>query len=90
MVPTTVKETGSGHSHRLVGDVLLTTAFLSYAGPFNQEFRNLLLTEWKTEIEEQEIPLSPDANVLDMLMDTSVVRRDTGQLGGRLHQKNVI
>ena len=43
---------------RLVGDVLLATGFLSYAGPFNQEFRNLMLSLWKTEMSQQHIPFS--------------------------------
>ena len=43
----------------LVGDVLLSTGFLSYAGPFNQEYRSLLLELWKQEMEEQLIPFSP-------------------------------
>ncbi|KAM7390019.1 hypothetical protein PAMA_008269 [Pampus argenteus] len=43
----------------LVGDVLLSTGFLSYAGPFNQEYRSLLLELWKKEMEEKRIPFSP-------------------------------
>lgn len=43
----------------LVGDVLLSTGFLSYAGPFNQEYRSLLLEQWKKEMEEKTIPFSP-------------------------------
>lgn len=43
----------------LVGDVLLSAGFLSYAGPFNQEYRSLLLELWKREMEEKLIPFSP-------------------------------
>lgn len=43
----------------LVGDVLLSAGFLSYAGPFNQEYRSLLLELWKREMEQRLIPFSP-------------------------------
>ena len=43
---------------RLVGDVLLATAFLSYSGPFNQEFRDILLNCWKKEMRKNKIPFS--------------------------------
>ncbi|XP_069368231.1 dynein axonemal heavy chain 5 isoform X1 [Paralichthys olivaceus] len=57
----------------LVGDVLLSTGFLSYAGPFNQEYRCLLLELWKKEMEEKLIPFSPDLNVIGLLVDNATV-----------------
>ncbi|KAG2458608.1 DYH5 protein, partial [Polypterus senegalus] len=50
--------------NRLVGDVLLATGFLSYSGPFNQEYRNLLLKLWKKEMSTNRIPYSDDIKAL--------------------------
>uniref|UniRef100_A0A3P8WNT4 AAA+ ATPase domain-containing protein n=1 Tax=Cynoglossus semilaevis TaxID=244447 RepID=A0A3P8WNT4_CYNSE len=57
----------------LVGDVLLSTGFLSYAGPFNQEYRGLLLSLWKKEMEEKLIPFTSDLNVIGLLVDNATV-----------------
>uniref|UniRef100_A0A668VKE0 Dynein, axonemal, heavy chain 5 n=1 Tax=Oreochromis aureus TaxID=47969 RepID=A0A668VKE0_OREAU len=57
----------------LVGDVLLATGFLSYAGPFNQEYRSLLLTLWRKEMEEKLLPFSPELNVIGLLVDNATV-----------------
>ncbi|XP_054621741.1 dynein axonemal heavy chain 5 isoform X3 [Dunckerocampus dactyliophorus] len=58
---------------RQVGDVLLASGFLSYAGPFNQEYRSLLLELWKKELEDKLIPFSPDVNVIGLLVDNATV-----------------
>ena len=60
--------------HRLVGDVLLCTGFLSYSGPFNQEFRDKLITLWQKEMRERKIPYSQDLNLISMLVDNTTVR----------------
>uniref|UniRef100_A0A8C7QBC2 AAA+ ATPase domain-containing protein n=1 Tax=Oncorhynchus mykiss TaxID=8022 RepID=A0A8C7QBC2_ONCMY len=57
----------------LVGDVLLATGFLSYAGPFNQEYRNLLLQLWRKEMSSHHIPYSEELNVISMLVDNATV-----------------
>nr|XP_015210363.1 PREDICTED: dynein heavy chain 5, axonemal-like [Lepisosteus oculatus] len=58
---------------RLVGDVLLATGFLSYSGPFNQEYRNLLLQLWKKEMSMYKIPYSDDLNLISMLVDNATI-----------------
>ncbi|XP_039610084.1 dynein heavy chain 5, axonemal-like [Polypterus senegalus] len=59
--------------NRLVGDVLLATGFLSYSGPFNQEYRNLLLKLWKKEMSTNRIPYSDDLNLINMLVDNATI-----------------
>jgi dynein heavy chain, axonemal len=59
--------------NRLIGDVLIATGFLSYCGPFNQEFRNLISKNWRHECNKRKIPLSDDLNVVSMLVHNTVI-----------------
>uniref|UniRef100_A0A803VU94 Dynein axonemal heavy chain 8 n=1 Tax=Ficedula albicollis TaxID=59894 RepID=A0A803VU94_FICAL len=59
---------------RLVGDILLCTGFLSYCGPFNQDFRNLLIKDlWEAELRAHKIPFSDDLNLISMLVDQPTI-----------------
>lgn len=58
---------------RLVGDVLVGTGFLSYAGSFNQEYRSALQSSWHSEIQSRQIPVSEALNARDMLVDASTI-----------------
>ncbi|XP_049886262.1 dynein axonemal heavy chain 8 [Pectinophora gossypiella] len=58
---------------RLVGDILLLVGFLSYSGPFNQEFRNLLLSTWLNELLKRKIPVSMNLNITESLTDTATI-----------------
>lgn len=59
--------------NRLVGDVIFLTAFLSYAGPFNQEFRLSCQKIWYDEIVKLNIPISEGVNVIDSLTDMATI-----------------
>ncbi|XP_064611990.1 dynein axonemal heavy chain 5-like isoform X2 [Liolophura sinensis] len=58
---------------RLVGDVVMCTAFLSYSGPFNQDFRGLLLKNWIKELKSRKIPYTGNLNVTEMLAHPTTV-----------------
>lgn len=52
---------------------MLATAFLSYSGPFNQEFRNLLLGDWQREMRTRHIPFGTNLNLTEMLIDAPTI-----------------
>ncbi|TKS79492.1 Dynein heavy chain 8, axonemal [Collichthys lucidus] len=59
---------------RLCGDVLQLTGFLSYCGPFNQNFRDMLLKDiWKAELRRHKIPFTEDLNLISALVDPPTI-----------------
>lgn len=62
-------------TERLVGDALVFTGFLSYCGPFNQEFRVLLQRKWFDFIQDRKIPISVTISIVNTLTDTATVSK---------------
>lgn len=58
---------------RLVGDVLLATGFLSYCGPYNQEFRSNLVKTWMGVLKDYEIPYTKCLNITNMMVESATV-----------------
>lgn len=85
--------------YRLVGDILLCTGFLSYSGPFNQEFRNKLISNWQKELGQRKIPFTSDLNLISMLVDNATVSHvihlelihcKAGNLKNMIKTKNIL
>ncbi|XP_046821789.1 dynein axonemal heavy chain 2 [Vespa crabro] len=58
----------------LPGDCLISTAFVSYLGPFVSNYRDELFTIWMKEVNEKEIPMSPKLDVKEFLADPTTIR----------------
>ncbi|KAM6908918.1 dynein axonemal heavy chain 2 [Xenentodon cancila] len=58
----------------LVGDCLLAASFLSYMGPFLSSYRDELLSIWMKEVQNLNIPCSPDFSVAVFLSKPTAVR----------------
>lgn len=58
----------------IIGDVLLASAFVSYVGPFNKKFRDLIINQrFNDFFRKMRIPMSPDSNPLAILTDEATV-----------------
>ncbi|KAK5645861.1 hypothetical protein RI129_004325 [Pyrocoelia pectoralis] len=60
-------------TERLIGDVVILVGFLSYSGPFNQEFRTFQQNFWMDTLIQMKIPVSININVTDSLTDTATI-----------------
>ena len=57
----------------LIGDILIISGFLTYCGPFNQDFRMSLQNIWFTLIQNRNIPISPHVSITNTLTDATTV-----------------
>jgi dynein heavy chain len=58
----------------ITGDVLLASAFVSYVGPFNKKFRDMITNvRFLDFFRKMKIPMSPDTNPLSILTDEATI-----------------
>ena len=59
---------------RLVGDVAVACAFVAYCGPFNQDFREYIISHKLTvDLKERKIPLSSNLDLTGFLVDIGTI-----------------
>ena len=55
---------------RLLGDCLVSSAFLSYVGAFTWDFRDqMVYHDWQEDISDREIPISDPFKIENLLTD---------------------
>ena len=58
----------------LVGDVLIASAFISYAGPFSKQFRaQIINVDFKNYVLKHKIPMSPNFNPISLLTNEAQI-----------------
>lgn len=57
----------------IIGDVLLASAFVSYVGPFNKQFRVMIMDKFVEFFKKNNIPMSAVPNPLKVLSDEASV-----------------
>jgi dynein heavy chain len=58
----------------MTGNILLSSAFVSYLGPFTAEYRNICVEKWIKMFIDRGIPTSKDYNLERVLSDENQIR----------------
>lgn len=56
------------------GDCLLSTAFISYMGPFVSKYREILFKLWTESLRNMNIPSNPVFEIKHFLLDPAIIR----------------
>ncbi|OQS07437.1 dynein heavy chain [Thraustotheca clavata] len=59
---------------RMVGDCAVACAFVSYCGPFNQDFRNyMVMNKFIPDCEMRSVPVTSDLDIINFLVDIGTI-----------------
>ena len=59
---------------RLVGDCAVACAFVSYCGPFKQEYRSYCIVDkYSNECETRHVPVTQNLNIIEFLADIGTI-----------------
>ncbi|XP_065213411.1 dynein axonemal heavy chain 3-like [Planococcus citri] len=59
---------------RSVGDIFLSSAFITYLSYFSSEFRKQIIKEWCNQCKEMQLPLSPEYTFSTNFIDSDDIR----------------
>ncbi|CAD5118803.1 DgyrCDS7483 [Dimorphilus gyrociliatus] len=63
----------NAQKRNIIGDCVICIAFINYCGPFNQEYRNILLTSWREQLQKAKIPFTIDIDLISTLADLATI-----------------
>jgi len=58
----------------VIGDCMVATGMVSYAGPFTAEYRLELEEKWRKKLKELNIAFSPNISMKDVIGDPVTIR----------------
>jgi len=58
---------------QLIGNVALCCEFLTYAGPFNAEYRKLIMSAFIADMRKRHIPLTPNFDFTKFLVNETTI-----------------